>query len=222
MNKKFQEGVKIREHFSVLKQRDGENIGYSESDREGTTASSYINEHDDIEFKLEGNSPQGEQDTLKVCQILLNVLNQNGGNWSNPKMSDRGVDCVSENLKNSSEILEIQVVRASTNPELWKSLANKGQINNERISTSEIVSEIKKSIETKSNERTIPSNIRQSITLALDANRLSAYTLDKVVKKFHEKYAKEVISLGFKSIWIVGPREELTHRLDILPEESDD
>lgn len=221
MNKKFQEDMKIKEHISVLKQKDGKNIGYSESEREGTTTSSYTSEHGYIDFKVEGNSPQGEQDTIKVCQRLIKVLNQNGENWSDPEFSDGGVDCTSANLKNSSQILEIQVVRASTNQELWKRLATKGQINNEKVPINEIISDIMITIKTKGNEQTIPSNIRQSITLALDANRLSAYTLDDIINKFHKTYGKEVKSFGFNSIWIVGPIEALTHRLDLLPEESE-
>lgn len=227
MNKKFQEGItiqedmKIKEHISVLKQKDGKNIGYSESERDGTTTSSYTSEHGDIDFKVEGNSPQGEQDTLHVGQILIKVLNNSGDNWSKPEIGDGVADCVAYDLNNNKKKIEIQIIRASTDQELWKRLATKGQINNERVPINEIISDIMITIKTKGNEQTIPSNIRQSITLALDANRLSAYTLDDIINKFHKTYGKEVKSFGFNSIWIVGPIEALTHRLDLLPEESE-
>jgi len=214
--------MKVTEHISVLKQKDGENIGYSESDRDGTTASSYINDQDEIEFEVKGNSPQGEQDTLHVGQILIKVLNNSGDNWSELKSGDGVADCIAYDQNNRKKKIEIQIIRASIDENLWKQLANIGQINDVKVKINKIVSDIKNTIDAKGNERTIPSNYRHTITLALDANRLSAYTLDNVVKKFREKYAKEVKSLGFKSIWIVGPREELTHRLDLPTDKNEE
>lgn len=212
--------MKLDEHIAVLKQKDGENIGFSESERQGTTASANLEEDGNVSYSLKGKSPQGEQDTLAVGQKLIDVLNKAGDKWSNPELGEGVVDCASYDLEDPNKKIEIQVIRASTNQQLWKSLSATGEIDRLRITIDELVSDLRTSIDKKASERIIPSNIRSSITLALDATRLAGHTLDRVVNQFRNDYSEYSKSLGFDSIWIVGPTESLTSRLDIDPQDN--
>jgi hypothetical protein len=212
--------MKIDEHIAVLKQKDGENIGFSESERQGTTTSANLEDNGDVSFSLKGKSPQGEQDTLTVCKMLINVLNKNGGKWREPEPGVDFVDCVSYDSEDFNKKIEIQVIRASTRQDLWKNLSATGKIERQGIPINDLVLDIKTSIDKKASDRKIPISYRYSITLALDATRLPSHTLDRVVNQFRNDYSEYSKSLGFDSIWIVGPTESLTSRLDIDPQDN--
>ena len=69
-------------------------------------------------------------------------------------------------------------------------------------------------IETKANDRRIPQSSRCGLLLALDATRLPALGFDAVVEAFRNDWGLWTKSLGFDSVWLIGPSESMTWRLD--------
>ena len=63
--------------------------------------------------------------------------------------------------------------------------------------------------------RNSPRVQRGQLVLAIDAREAVAVeTLSSVVTRFRDHYEKEVRSLGYRSVWVVGPVVDLVRRLD--------
>lgn len=210
--------MEAKECISILRKENGKIIGFSESERQGTESSAMLEKDGTISSSLKGKSPQGEQDTLLAGQILINVLNRSGDNWSQPERvgDDDVADCVAYDLDNPKKIIEIQVVRVVIEQKFWKKLSTKGEVN-KKGKPLLFESDIKTSIEMKASEAKIPSSYRKNIVLALDATRLAGHTFRPVVNQFCDNFSEYAKSLGFHSIWIVGLWEVLTFRLDLNP-----
>ena len=65
-----------RAHASAVHEREGRRIGYHESERQGRVSSASEQKDGALSFSLEGTPPQGEEDTLATCRILVRTLNQ--------------------------------------------------------------------------------------------------------------------------------------------------
>jgi hypothetical protein len=205
-------GVRLSVSHSMQHKRKGKTIGF-ESGRQGRTESARQDKDNELSYALTGNSPQGEEDTLLACRILVNKLNEKGGNWQQPTLGDGVIDCQAVDRRNKQRKLNIQIVHADVDPELWKTLSLEGKI--ERGETAKVLADrIKSAIDAKANNRRIPEVSRQGLGLALDATRLPAFGFDVVVGDFRSRYGSLVNKLGFDSIWLVGPTEDLTWRLD--------
>jgi hypothetical protein len=50
----------------------------------------------------------------------------------------------------------------------------------------------------------------------LDATRLPAHGFDAVVEAFRSRWGAWTKGLGFDEVWVVGPSESLTWRLDVV------
>ncbi len=207
------EGVKAGDHYAKEHQRNGERIGFSESPRDGLASYGFKEDTGELRFGLEGAPPQGEQDTLAVCNTLILRLNQEGADWSLPVESDGDVDGLSTSSSKPNERLLIQVVRAVSDPDLWKKLASSGKVSEENRTSRDLVADLKSAIEHKADERRIPRRRRGDLVLALDASRLPAHALDVTVASFRDEHATWAGSLGFQAIWLVGPSVSLTTRL---------
>lgn len=70
-------------------------------------------------------------------------------------------------------------------------------------------------LQKKLDPRKIPPKQRPGLVLVLDANRLPALAFDSVVENFRERHRTALARAGFRSVWIVGPTESLTRRLDV-------
>jgi hypothetical protein len=163
---------------------------------------------------IEGNSRQGESGSLEVCEILVRHMNQNGAAWDNviDLTSDRnhreeGIDC---KAFDGNRELNIQVTRVER--KLWKELATRGQVTNNKL-VIELANAMWDSIEEKS--LPLPIDQRNNIVLALNAIDTPSYVLKDVIKMFKSKYGNRVVSFGYISVWVVGPSENFTHRLDM-------
>jgi len=77
-----------------------------------------------------------------------------------------------------------------------------------------LLDQLKSSIEKKANNRKIPCSIRPNLLLALDAIRLPAHSFEDVVQEYIKRHGSWTSSLGFQSVWLVGPVLPLTWRLD--------
>jgi DNA-directed RNA polymerase subunit RPC12/RpoP len=211
--KSAHDSINMSDHVSALHQRKGKTIGFRESARQGRSASADQGEDGELSYTLNGSSPQGEEDTLLACRILVNKLNNVGGNWQPPTIGEGVIDCQAVDRQCKERKLYIQVVRANVDTELWKTLNLEGKIERRDNSTA-LAKQIKSAIEAKVQK--VPTASRRGLVLALDATRLPALGFDAVVEDFHSKWSPWASALGFDSIWLVGPSESLTWQLDKL------
>jgi hypothetical protein len=202
-------------HASALQKREEEAIGYSESPRQGRAAAASMGKNGNLSYSLSGSSPQGEEDTLRACQILVTKLNEAGGDWDQPSLvCDGPVDCAAIDREDASCRLYIQVVRANVDSRSWATLNQTGKIEETGVAKQTLVEQIKAAIEAKANDRKLPMATRRGLVLALDATRLPASGFDSVVREFRSKWGDWANKLGFDGIWLVGPLDSLTWRLD--------
>ena len=166
-----------------------------------------------IGYTIEGKSRQGESGTHEVCSILLAKLNGEGASWNNLKdvsanesQQLAGIDCQACDENN---VLNIQVTRVERS--IWKDLAEQGIASREPAVES-VVDKIRTVIIEKS--KTIPDHEIAKLVLALNALETPVYAFERVVNDFRSKYGSSVKSFGSLSIWVVGPTESLTYRLD--------
>ncbi|KAF0146152.1 MAG: hypothetical protein FD156_179 [Nitrospirae bacterium] len=183
-------------------------------EKNNETSRARRNNDDTLISSHKGSSPQGEANTLPTCVTLVQALNEAGENWSHPidnTEKDDNVDCIAYDKDNNKKELHIQVVRAKSDKNFWRHLAKKGQIEQE-VSINELLTDLKLSIEKKSE---IPPPQRQHLVLALDATKLPVFIFDDVLKEYILRYGAWTHSLGFQSVWLVGPLSTNTKRLDI-------
>jgi hypothetical protein len=164
-------------------------------------------------FQIEGTPPQGEEDTLSTCRILVQKWNEDGGAWAEPTEGQDDVDCRSESTSDSRVVAQIQVVRAIVDPTFWMMLSVSGKVRSEETEIDRLAGWLKESIKKKA-KRT-PTSRRAQLHIALDATRLPGLGFDDVVEYFRTKYSQWASSLGFQPIWLVGPSTRLSWRLDI-------
>jgi hypothetical protein len=171
---------------------------------------------------IQGTPRQGEEGIRAICGLFIEKLNQLGQNWSNITVtanvgskSETGIDCKAFNDEN--ETLEIQVVRALSNPEIYRQLAltrKASQSYNQAFDNAKI---IMSTINKKCGR--ISQRDRISITLVLDSTETPTLVFKDTIRFFRKKYGAEAKKLGFRNIWIVGPTVDLVEKLDFTEEE---
>jgi hypothetical protein len=204
--------VGLRVNHSLLHQRDNKAIGFEES-RQGVGLSAQLSKEGALSYKLTGNSPQGEEDTLQACRILVAALNKAGGGWDSPTIGAGVIDCQAANRQDSEKKLHVQIVRANVDTAFWRALQQDGKVEGDET-PEQLAKQIKLAIDAKANHRKIPRVSRRGLTLALDATRLPALSFNTVVKAFRSQWGPWARTLGFDGVWLVGPSESLTWRLD--------
>ena len=140
--------VGISSHVSGLQERCGEAIGYSESIRQGRISNAFLKDDGSVNMELTGSSPQGEEDTYAVCQILKEKLNLDGANWGKITFGKEPADCVLVDAHKNNITLEVQVTRAIISQELWRNLNRQGYVK-ESLSPTMAVNEINDAINRK-------------------------------------------------------------------------
>jgi DNA-directed RNA polymerase subunit RPC12/RpoP len=211
---RVEDGAVFRDHLSLEQRRQGDAIGYSESERDGLSSQGAVDAAGELSFGLEGVSPQGEDDTLSVCARLVECLKQDGADWTSLSSGSGDEDCVAVSSADQSVHLRIQVVRAVVRSELWRKLSAQGKVERTGVPVRELVEDLHQAIEHKSGKRGIPPIQRKAIVLAIDATRLPAHSLSGSVRAFRDAYGQWASTLGYPSIWLVGPSATLTSRLD--------
>jgi hypothetical protein len=199
-----------------LHRRDNEAIGFEQS-REGGTSTADQSDEGALSYRVTGKSPQGEEDTLSACRILVAVLNKAGGDWDEPTYEptkeDGVVDCQAVDRQSKGKKLHVQITHADVDPQFWLTLSRDGVIEGNKTPEA-LVEVIKSAIDHKANHRKIPKANRQGLLLALDATRLPALSFDAVAEAFRSRWGPWAHTLGFDSVWLVGPSESLTWQLD--------
>jgi putative FmdB family regulatory protein len=209
------EDIEVTDHFAGIGERDGKKIGYRESERNGRLTAADQLDDGSFSYSISGSSPQGEEDTLHTCKLLVTVLNSMGGNWNDPTLSEGVADCISIDKINSNRKLSIQVIRGIADQGLWRELGQRGSFNESGLNREQLALEIKASILRKASDESIPLVSREGLILALDATRLPVLGLDDVVEEFQSRFGTWTRGLGFDAVWLVGPQPSLISRLDI-------
>jgi len=209
------EQVVVSDHFSMLGKRKGKSFTFGESQRpDGRASSADYDDDRSMSFSVSGSSPQGEEETLKVCKLLVQKLNLDGNNWCEPVLGNGVVDCETTDINDPSQSLQFQVIRAISNQSFWKQLNTQGAAQESSVDPSVLASYIENAIKKKTEK--LPSSVRNGLILVLDATLLPGITFDVVFEEFHTLYSTWASSLGFEGIWLVGPVIELVQRLDQL------
>lgn len=211
----FEEASESSESLDIelRKTQTKELIEYGTHKNNETSRARRNNDHT-LTYSFKGSSPQGEANTLPTCVTLVQALNEAGENWSHPTENtkkDDDIDCRAFDKNDNKKELHIQVVRAMTDKNFWQNLAQEGQIEQE-VSINELLTALKLSLEKKSK---IPPSRRPDLVLALDATQLPVFIFDAVLKEYILRYGSWTHSLGFQSVWLVGPLPSNTKRLDI-------
>ena len=155
--------------------------------------------------------PKGEEGALNVSALLIERLNLEGSRWpkpSSPVGNERGVDCESTD---GEKKLQFQVTRLPDS-KMWATLGKSGSVKTQTKIES-AADDLRGAI---SHKEKIPPSIRAQITLIIDAVDTSAHAVSAVAEYFKKTYGSDVGSLGFHSIWVVGPVVGLVFRLDAL------
>jgi hypothetical protein len=203
----------LGDHLSATTTRKGKIVGFGESQGRGRAASGDADDSGMIAITVSGSSPRGEEGTLESAQRLVEHLNLTGGRWAPPieVVGVQHIDATAERADGAEgSALTIQVVRALTDAAFWRSL---GRSSNAAISipVSEAAGLLKSAVEFKADK--IPREIRAALTLALDATDVPGLSLDPVVDEFNSAHGGWAESLGFESVWVVGPWREMVRRL---------
>jgi hypothetical protein len=160
---------------------------------------------------VEAKSRHNEEGTDKVCSLLLAKLNQNGESWRNlrrPEDRASDVDWTAEN--DDGDVLKMQVTRAERSKPFWRGI-EKGHVMSNLQSENTAMQNLKDAIVGKSR---LPASQKNELLLLLDATETPDLAFVQMIESFRANHGMWAKELGFKSIWIVGPVEDLVHRLD--------
>lgn len=211
---KVSSSARIHDQLSCTTTRDENIVGFGESQGRGRAASAEIDAFGCVAISINGTPPRGETGTLDASRRLVAELNNKlSQSWAQPTEVNGAQYIDAEALgveAFAGRKLTIQVVRALTDPEFWRSLGYSGHVllSLPLRSAAEV---LKSAIELKAGK--IPTTVRPSLTLALDATDVPGLSLDAVVDEFNEVYGKWVETLGFEAVWVVGPWHSMVHKL---------
>jgi hypothetical protein len=185
MERRAEDTFAHSDHLMLELRRDSRFIGFRESERDGC-AGSADDDNGSIKMSLVGLSPQGEADTLAVSRTLVRRLGEPWGEpVAGPEHSD--IDAISTSTADRKSQLHIQVVRANVSADWWRFLAKHGS-NTTFGNADEFAGALLLAARKKA-DRTPPAR-RAKLILAIDANRLSAFSLDSVIIRVSEKHAE--------------------------------
>ena len=200
-------------HVSVLREHEGEATGFTESERQNRTSSGSLQSDGSVNISVIGSSPQGEEDTNSVCEVLRERLNGDGAHWGSIVLGREPADRILVDSNDPNVTLEVQVVRAIASQTLWRELNLSGSVQR-LLSPTDAADEIRVAIESKARPEKIPEPTRPNLVLALDATRLASLAFDGIVREFRSANLKWTASHGFAAVWLVGPISRLVWRLD--------
>lgn len=152
----------------------------------------------------------GEFGADSVAWRLVDRLKMFGGTWSRPESStEPGIDST---VSGPDGLLKIQVTRAFSDPSAWQELARDLELHRS-FSVSDGIDVIWRAVLRKA--CSTPRSSRRAITLALDTAAPGILAFIGVMVPFREGYAERVQELGFNQVWLVGPIDHLTWRVDV-------
>jgi hypothetical protein len=124
-----------------------------------------------------------------------------------PRKRVQDIDWYAKNA--AGDELDMQVVRASDNEQLWREM-NRGSIEmgfNSKSAARELIAVIQKKSAKYSSAQ------KEYLTLVIDAGRTPSHTFQNVFNAFRIHHLEECKHAGFKEVWAVGPHEGLVEKL---------
>ena len=180
--------------------------------RPGTHGHGYLDDQGNVTSVVEKPTPKNEQDGQAICERLLNWLNRSAPLYGKPvPSSEKEVDWLAPALHQAAENLLMQVVRAETEEEFWRRVAQAGQARRE-ITVAEAADLLINAVRHK--KQHYSDQVRAKLVLVVDSGRSPAYTFQPVVDGFKTKYATECAESGYRSVYVVGPHSDLVYRVD--------
>jgi hypothetical protein len=156
---------------------------------------------------IEGRTVQNEEGTRLTCQILMEKLNELGGDWVRLESPidgrENGVDGRLFPRSPEKKPLEIQVTKADSR--IWGELAKSPSAIKRVRDLDSACESLHEAIEKKK------LTCHPEIILALEAVHCPLPRL--VADHFIDKCQKEGFRGGFKEIWLVGPNAAWTYKL---------
>jgi len=203
-----QDGLALFDHLTMLGKREGKPLFFRESRRlDGRSAAADRNDDGSFSYAVSGSSPQGEEQSLNACRLLIKKLNSQGAKWGEPSFVGAGhVDCQAFDITDHENVLQVQVVQAVTDKRLWKRLNAQGSVQVSATDSSAMTQQIEAAIKHK--EVIISVNARSDLVLLLDATLVPVLSFDHVIEEFRSQFGTWVDSLGFAAIWLVGPLDD--------------
>jgi len=159
-----------------------------------------------------GIKSEGEHLTLDTAEILARRLNSNGDTWAAPKrlgLND-GDDCEALDTRGPHwryPPLRVQVTRPKMPDGFWQGITEGSSVPPGRAQN--LARALWDAIEDKR-----PSK-PQNVILAINAIRTPWFIQIEIVEAFRRQHSHDARQVGFREIWVVGPTETLTERLDI-------
>jgi hypothetical protein len=210
--------IGVEESAQAMKSADGSLIGVRVADSNRTSSGTDLDaERATLLYSIEGLSRQNEQGVERVSALLVERLNLDGAKWGPPVVKklnefEQGIDATAID---GTRFLRMQVTRAEPSGEVWSRLRANGMTRG-ALSVEEAAAILRWAIERKASKA--PTSQRAELVLVLDALDTASFALDAVVEAFRHKFGSWARSLGYESIWVVGPNVRLTARLDVSPQ----
>jgi hypothetical protein len=201
------------DHLEAVLLRAGLPIAFDESRRSTFTRFGTITSDNSILLNLWGEPPRNEDDSSEVTGAFLDYLRNEGRSASAQTTGTGDTDYTFILDGNSAHV---QVVRAMTDPQFWRTLFADKEITAFKLSYSEAAFAIRQAIFHKTRPVAIPLYHRHTLFLLLDAFRLPALAFGPVIAAFRETHGAWAKDLGFRSIYVVGPDARFVQRLDAV------
>lgn len=164
-----------------------------------------------LRLKVRDRPPQGEEGADIVASTLIQRLNRSGGQWDDLRWHEgreEGTDLVAAGPHGS---LKIQVTRSFTDFTSWQRLARELEMEyNTPVSLA--VEHVWKAIEAKASR--LGPAVRADLVLALDTTMPPIYATRAFMVALRAARAADIQTLGFRQVWLVGPTDMLTWRVD--------
>lgn len=178
-------------------------------DRQSRSSATDLSKDGVLSHSINGLSPRGEEDTIKACKVLVHKLNSEGGDWCEPVVpegEESGIDCHCIS-KDGSKELNIQVIRAVSDQNMWRELNKQGKTliqTNVQQAADNLIERVK--------DKSLIAY--PDILLAINAMDTPSHTLAGVIDDFKQRYGSALKEFDFYEVWVVGPDKDMTHRLD--------
>lgn len=193
--------------------RDGGLAGFKESEGPDQYSAAEADENGMVSSWINGNPVQGENDTASVGRVLVEAINAHCDQWELADESPVGaVDCVLRHQLDPARRIKVQVVRAIVDPRLYRELATANSVVEVHLDPEEIAGRMFDAVMKKAEH--YPLQLRRELVLALDAMRVSVCTMSSVIKVYRCTFGQRTRNIGFMEVWLVGPVDSMTQRLD--------
>jgi len=193
----------------ILRVKGPTTDGIRTSDSRGWNAAADITGEMIEVASASGIKSEGEDLTLDTTEILVRRLNADDATWGKPKRlpENDGDDCEAPDTRGRGyPPLRVQVTRPKMPDGFWKGITAGSNV--PPGTAQEAARALLDAIENKRPPK--PGDV----VLAINAIRTPWFIQTPIVEAFRRHHGQDARQVGFREIWVVGPNETLTERLD--------